>query len=408
MAKFTDGFVASVEVPAGERDVIVFDDALPGFFCRKYASGVASFGVQYDLGVRTRRLTLGRVVTEPSNLKAMRKLAGETLARVRLGTDVVAEKRIAIAPAVTLGSLVPTYLEERKADLKPRTHKEVARHLQKGLKKLHSEPVAAISRKQVVEALNRIAGASGLTAADRVRSSLSTFYGWAIDRHYASANPCIDIKDRAPAGSGRNRTLSEAELREVWLAAAEDHDHNRIVRLLILTGQRREEIGGLGWVELNLAGRQIELPPERTKNKRAHIVPLSKAAIGILAGVERREDSPFVFGRLSTPFSGWSRCKERLDARIVGNRKKAGIKEPMAHWTVHDLRRSFATLMREKRLGDPHLIELVLNHASGTRGGIAGVYDRSERLEERREALEKWGRYVSNLMRVKPVRAPCG
>jgi integrase len=403
MARFTDGFVASLEVPAGERDVIVFDDALPGFFCRKYASGVASYGVQYDHGLRTRRLTLGRVVAEPSNLKAMRKLAGETLARVRLGTDVVAEKRVAVAPAVTFGSLVPTYLEERKGSLKPRSHKEIARHLQKGLKEFHSEPVAGISRKQVVEVLGKIAGASGPTAADRVRSSLSTFFAWAIDQHHAGENPCIGIRDRAPAGGGRKRALTPAELREVWLAADREHDHDRIVRLLILTGQRREEIGALTWTELDKAQRRIELPPERTKNNRAHLVPLSKAALAALARVEKREESSYVFGRLATPFSGWSRCKARLDARIAARRGKAGIKEPMPAWTLHDLRRSFATLMREQRLGDPHLIELILNHASGTRGGVAGIYDRSERLEERREALEKWSRYVSNLMRVRPI-----
>jgi integrase len=241
-----------------------------------------------------------------------------------------------------------------------------------------------------------------------VRSSLSTFFAWAIDRHHARENPCIGIKDRAPANGGRKRTLSPAELREVWLAADGDHDHDRIVRLLILTGQRREEIGGLARGELDLVRRRIELPAERTKNKRAHIVPLSKPAIAVLAGIGEREESPHVFGRLRTPFSGWSRCKARLDARIAANRKKAGIKEPMPHWTLHDLRRSFATLMRERRLGDPHLIELILNHASGTRGGVAGVYDRSERLEERREALEKWGRHVSNLVRVKPARAACG
>jgi integrase len=396
--KFTDDYVTSLQVPEGKRDVLVFDDALPGFFCRKFTSGSASYGVQYDHGTRTRRITLGRVQTEPSNLKDMRKLASQTLAKVRLGTDVAAEKRTAIAPAVTFGSLVPSYLEGRKSEMKPRSYKEITRHLEKSLKKLHSEPVAGISRKQVVEALDKIAAASGPTAADRVRSSLSTFFAWAIDRHHASANPCTDIRDRASANGGRDRTLSEAELREVWLAASQDHDHDRIVRLLILTGQRREEIGGLARREVNKAACQIELPPARVKNKRAHIVPLSKAALQILDGIEEREESAYVFGRLKTAFSGWSRCKERLDTRIAAAREKAGTKEAMPAWRLHDLRRTFSTLMREKRLADPHLIELIINHVSGTRGGVAGVYDRSERLEERREALEKWGRYISKLV----------
>jgi integrase len=405
MPRFTDGFVGALKVPKGKRDVLVFDDALPGFFVRKFASGAASFGVQYDLGGRTRRLTLGRVQTDPSNLKTMRKLASETLARVRLGTDVVAQKRAAIIPTVTFGSLVPVYLGERKADLRPRTYKEVARHLQKGLKKLHSEPVAGISRKQVVDSLEKIAGASGLTAADRTKSSLSTFLAWCVDRHHVRENVAVGIKDRASTNGGRTRTLTPAELREVWLATDQDHDHDRIVRLLILTGQRREEIGGLGWTEVNLVARQIELPAARVKNRRDHIVPLSKPALAILAGIERREDSPFVFGRLMTPFSGWSRCKARLDTRIAANRKKAGNKEPIPAWRLHDLRRSVATLMREQRIADTHLVELALNHVSGTRGGIAGTYDRSERLEDRAKALEAWGRYVVNTVRCAPQMA---
>jgi integrase len=389
---FVEGFVDHVQIPAGKRDVIVWDGDLGGFGCRKFASGRASYIVQYDrLDGATRRLSLGPVVD--GNVKTMRQLASEILARRRLGEDAIDAKRAlqeaAVAPR--LSELLPLYLADRKAEMKPRSHVEISRHLNKVWRKLHAKPLAAIARGDVADLVDDLARTRGKTAADRARTSLSTFFAWAIDKQHAEANPCIGIKDRAPANGGRTRTLTEGELVQVWRATGNDHDHDRIVRLLILTGCRREEIGGLAWAEVNTGARQLELPTMRTKNNRPHIVPLSKAAIAVLAGVERREGNPFVFGRLGTPFSGWSRCKERLDDRLG----------EMAAWTLHDLRRSFATLVRERRLADPHLVELIINHVSGTRGGVAGVYDRSERLEERRAALEAWGKHVTGLVRKK-------
>jgi integrase len=196
--------------------------------------------------------------------------------------------------------------------------------------------------------------------------------------------------------------LSEAELAEVWHAAGEN-DHGRIVRLLILTGQRRGEIADLQWAEIN--ERQIELPPQRTKNGLAHLVPISSEAAAVLAAAPRWQDREHVFGSGALRgFQGWSKAKAELDERIAEGRKKAGSTEPMPHWTLHDIRRSFVTHMGERGFADPHVIEAIVNHVSGAKGGVAGIYNKAQYLDDdtsgrpgRRTALKMWGAHVAKL-----------
>src|SRR5262249_37450212 len=145
--------------------------------------------------------------------------------------------------------------------------------------------------------------------ADRARTALSALYSWAIEGGRASVNPTMHVASRAKNGS-RKRTLSEAELAEVWSTCLDD-DHGRIVRLLILTGQRRGEIGGLEWSEVNREERMLELPALRCKNNRDHIVPLTDEAFAVLPA--EQEERKYVFGRGAGPFSGWSKAKAELD-----------------------------------------------------------------------------------------------
>lgn len=157
-----------------------------------------------------------------------------------------------------------------------------------------------------------------------------------------------------------------------------DTPFGRILKSLMLTGQRRQEIGSLEWA--------IELPGRRTKNKRPHIVPLSAPALALLG------DGPaghkFVFGK----FSDWTRAKTDLDKRIAERRGK-----PLDPWRLHDLRRSFTTHIRDNGFALPHVAEAILNHVSGFKSGVAGVYGRSTCLPERRETLEQWGKYLKRL-----------
>jgi len=407
MARFVEGYADRLVVPKGARDVQVFDDELPGFGIRKFAptkqhpNGLASYFVKFNVGRQQRRKTLGKVVR--GNLRAMRIEASGVLAKARLGTDVVAVARAAAARNVaTLGDLVPKYLDARESELRPRSHAEAKRYLEQTWKPLHKLPIDTITRQNVVTTVDDIAAKSGKVAADRARTTLSALFGWAIDKGYLDANPTLNVKARAPAKS-RERVLSEAELVEVWRACLDD-DYGRIVRLLILTGQRRSEIGDLARVEVDAGKRQIELPEQRTKNGRAHIIPLSDLALEILEAAGAFDDEAardLVFGQGAGGFGGWSKSKADLDKRIAKARAKAAHKakgKPMPAWTLHDLRRSFVTHVSERGFAQPHVVEAIVNHISGAKAGVAGVYNRAAYLAEKREALELWSAHISSLL----------
>jgi integrase len=395
MPKFVEGYATRLIVPAGKRDVQEFDDALPGFGIRKFDSGHASYFVKFNVGHQQRRLTLGSVVS--GNLAAMRKQASSILSKARLGHDTVAEKRAATGKlTVSFGELVPLYLAARESELRIRTYVEIKRHLENHWKQLHGSMLDAITRADIVRVVDEIAAEGGKGAADHARVSLSGFFAWCIDRGHCDSNPTAGVKPRNVT-QARSRVLSEGELIDVWQACRDD-DYGSIIRLLLLTGQRREEIGSLGWSEIAAEKRQIELPEARTKNHRAHIVPISEEVGAILASITRREDRDFVFGRREGAFSGWSKAKNELDARIAVARKKTGVKKPMPPWVLHDLRRSFVTHLNERKLAPPHVIEAIVNHVSGHLAGVAGIYNKALYFDERRTALELWARHIVSLV----------
>ena len=376
--------------------MFVFDDDLPGFGIRKFASGKASYFVKYQIGGKHRRHALGAVID--GNLKDMRGEASKILAAVKLGRDVMAERNAARSKARRLlGDAIPKYLAARQPALKPRSFVEVQRHLTHHWKPLHDMDVAEIGRADVVRVLDNIEEGSGPVAADRARTSLQTFYVWAIDRGYVDSTPLAVIRARS-SGSARTRVLSEAELVEVWQASGDDH-HGKILKLLMLTGQRKTEFGSLEWAEFDPAKRQIELPPSRTKNKRTHVVPLSDTALSLLSEIPRIEGRDLVFGLGAGGFSGWSKAKREVDDRIHAAREKASQNPKLfAPWVVHDLRRTFVTNLAERGFAPPHVIEAIVNHASGHKAGVAGVYNHAVYAEEKRQAIDLWATHLSALI----------
>jgi len=395
MPKFYEGFADEVAVPAGKRDVQLFDEELPGFGIRKFSSGQVAYFVKYNIGPQQRRHTLGAVVR--GNLRDMRLEASRILAKARLGIDAVAEKRAAAEKQiVSLNDVVKRYLPDRKPNLRTRYYAEIKRQLENDWKPLHKEPIDGLTRQSIVGVIDDIAAERGEVAADRARTALGGLFSWAIERSYVEINPTLNIGARAQAVA-RDRVLTEPELVEIW-HACEDDDYGRITRLLILTGQRKTEIGDLIWPEVQKDRRQIDLPAGRTKNRRAHLVPLSDEALAILDGVKQRKDRDLVFGRRAGGFSGWSKAKAELDSRIAVARAKAGIKKAMPPWRIHDLRRSFITHINERGFAQPHVVEAIVNHISGHLAGVAGTYNRAQYLAERRRALDAWGLHVSTLV----------
>jgi integrase len=403
--KFTEGCAAKIHVPAGKREVVTFEDGTPGFGIRKFADRRAIYFVRYSVAGTRRKLVLGPC--KPGVLVAMRKRAIEIVADAKRGADPVSEKKVAAkatkaAKDAAIGPLVETYLAKREGELKPRSFEEVERHLRKQWALLHGRDVRSITRADLVKVVDAIAKNSGTTAADRAKASMSTFLGWCVEQQLIDANPIGGIKRRADGGS-RERVLTEAELVAIWKACNED-DHGWIVRLLMLTAQRREEFGGLLRDEVDFDKREIRLPGERTKNGRAHTIPLSDAAVAILQASPQRGRRKLVFGRGEGGFSGWSRSKERLDARLPEEMRatrlnaKGEEEENPNGWTLHDLRRTFATLSADHGFADPHIIEAMLNHQSGSKGGIAGIYNRANYERGKRQLADRWAEHITALV----------
>src|SRR5262245_11608399 len=230
--------------------------------------------------LQQRRKTLGRVVK--GNLDNMLKEASKVLAQARLGTDVVAEAMAAAKPVTTLGNLVPIYLKAREDDMREKSLIEVTRYLAGSTTKdkdgnvkeltpsvfnpLHNRPIVAITRRDIKTIVD---GMEHKTAADRARAALSGLFVWAIECEYLDENSTLGISARSQ-NAGRTRTLSEPELAQMWNACGDD-DYGKIVKLLILSGQRREEIGDLRWSEIDLDERLIKLRPARCKNGKTMI-----------------------------------------------------------------------------------------------------------------------------------------
>lgn len=386
--KFTNKSIAALKLPQGKRDHLEFDDAIPGFGLRLRDGGSRTWIYQYKIGSHHRRMVLGRVAAIPAD--RARQIAGELHAKVRLGGDPANDKAInKVRAANSFGDLIRRYLEIKKSDLRPRSFVEVKRHLEKNARSLHALPVTSIDRRTIADLLNRIAKENGTTAANRARASLSAMFGWSIREGLVDANPVMNTGKREERS--RDRVLTDTELTTIWNTLEADH-YGAIIRLLVLTGQRANEIGGLQWPEIDFDHDKIVLPADRTKNARAHEIPMAPAVRDILSAQSRIDGRSFVFGYGSGQFSGWSKSKAALDARI---QETTGTALP--HWTVHDLRRTAATRMADLGIA-PHVIEAVLNHVSGHKGGIAGIYNRALYSAEKGQALALWADHLTALV----------
>jgi integrase len=275
---------------------------------------------------------------------------------------------------------VERYLERKKALLKPTSFVDAGRYLRGHAAPLHSLRLSQIDRRKIAALLGEIETSCGPVSRNRLRSSLSAFFSWCIQEGLLDQNPVVGT-GKASEGGSRERVLTQEELRTLWRSLGDDEFSNA-VRLLLLTGQRRNEIGKLRWSEIDLAHKQIKLPASRVKNGREHSVPLSAQALAIIAGISRRT-TEFLFARRG--FTNWDGAKQELDRRI-------GI----APWRIHDLRRSCATYMGE--LGVlPHVVEQALNHVSGHKAGVAGTYNRSKMSDAVREGLQRWADWLERV-----------
>jgi integrase len=398
--KLTTTAIRALTLPPGVNDRVFFDQDLPGFGLRVRASGVHSWMIQYAIAGRTRRVVLGLAsAIDPGKARATAKML---LAQVRLGRDPAAEKHRAKAKAAeTFGALLPRFLERQRTRQKPRSYEETERHLLAHANPLHGHPVESVERRMIATRLAEIETRSGPAASNRVRASLSAYFTWLAREGYVEANP-VAFTNKAIENGARSRVTSDDELRTIWLAL-DDDQYGAIIKLLLLTGARRDEIGSLCRSEIDVDAATITLPPSRTKNKREHIIPLSEPARAILAAQPHRteadgNDRDHIFGSgVKRGFQGWSKSKADLDARIVDGRHGRAF-----DWRLHDFRRSLSTSLHERFNVPPHVVEAILGHVSGHKAGVAGVYNKALYLDERRRALERWGAHIMGIVTASP------
>ena len=401
--KDADKNVAALALPAGKSELLEWDDDLPGFGVRLRDGGSKTWIIQYRVGRKQRRKTIGSV--NAMDAATARKAAKKDLARVELGGDPQAHKvEQRIKSADTFDVFKVQFLARQKKQLKPRSYEQIAMHLAKHWSSFNGVSVHEITKRAVASRLVKISEERGPYAANRARTTLSSFFAWAIGAGIVDANPVTGTHLQADENS-RDRVLGDEELADIWNACRDD-DYGQIVRLLLLTATRRDEAGGMTKAEVNLPARIWHLDQSRTKNSRPHDVPLSDLALSIIESAmaqEGRGERDVVFGDgararggADRGFSGWSKAKLALDSRIDQARKEAG-RGPQEPWILHDLRRTAAT-----RLGDlgvlPHVIEATLNHVSGFRAGVAGVYNKASYAAEKRQALDRWAAHIESLV----------
>jgi integrase len=375
--KLTQKTIAALTLAEGKTETIVFDDDLPGFGIRIRAGGSRTWVYQYRIGNQNRRITLGSVAAlTPARA---RETAGDLHAAVRLGQDPAGAKAEGRVRATeTMLAVTQSYLTYQSGHLRRRSYTEVERHLLKYCKPLHGLQLQKIDRRTVAALVLDVGSDSGAATGNRVRTSLSALFSWAMRQGLCDSNPIAGSTRQAE--QSRARVLSDDELKIIWNALGSD-DYSAIIKLLILTGSRREEIGALCWSEVT--GDQIVLPPHRTKNNREHHIPIVGAVRAILDSRER--DDTFVFGRQhAKPFSGWGVSKAGLDRRI----RAAGHQLP--GWRLHDLRRTMRTGLGKLGIA-PHVAELAINHA---RKGIEATYDKYRYEGEIKTALTMWANHV--------------
>jgi len=375
-----------VDLPEGKRDHIQFDETLRGFGLRvrRLAGGVIRryWIIQYRAHGHARRMNVGDA--EKLTAAQAREQARKLLSKVELGGDPQADKRDRRErDSLSLRSVVADYLAH-KSGVKASTLRILRRYLDSStyIGSLHGMPVDKVTRKDVAARLLAASKANGTPTAICLRGALSNLFSWAMQMGLIEHNPVIGAF-RPPPPPSRDRVLTDAELRAIWKGLA-DNEYARVVKLLILTACRREEVAGMRWSEFDLDAGTWTLPGTRSKNAKAHTLPVTDLMQEIIDSIPKRERD-LLFGR-KHGFTSWSKGKRPLDAKL-----------DLKPWTHHDLRRSVATRMADIGIA-PHVIEQILNHQSGHKAGPAGIYNRSSYQREVRAALALWHDHIRSIV----------
>lgn len=395
-------------VEPGIKDRFVWDERLPGFGLKVTPAGRRSYVVQYRPRGRAqaRRITLG-VHGQPLTAEKARERAEILLLRVRNGEDpaAAAQAEREAADAATakaqeqrfeavLDSFIELYA--RPKNRRWEDSRRVIAH--DALPAWRDRDIGTITRREVAQLIDQVARRSP-SSARALWAQLRRMFAWCVERSLIDHSPCTGMRGPAPIAS-RDRWLGDSEVGLLWRALEfMGGPFEPLFKLLLLTGQRREEVTGMRWSELDLERAEWVIPKERSKNAFAHAVDLAPAAISLLRALPREHALVFTTTGV-TPLSNHAKYRQRLLAvmrRLATEdaAERGQAADPVPDWTVHDLRRTAATGMAA--LGHPpHVVEAVLNHRSGSRGGLVAVYQHYQHRPERRAALFAWAEKVSS------------
>ena len=374
------------------------DDEVRNFVARCLPSGAVTYGLRYRIAGEQRWLALGLHgnVTPATARKLARKRSGEVADDRDPATErKVKREKAAVATASTVNALLDAFLDRHvRKNLK--TAREVERVFSKYVRgRIGSTSIYSLRRRDVVEMLDAIQDANGPVMADRVLAWVRKAFNWQATRDDTFVPPIVRGMARSKSTS-RDRTLTDEEICAVWSAlerARVPKPYPALVRVLLLTGQRLEEVAGMRWEEIDRDGVWT-IPATRRIKGGPNVVPLTGDVLQLLGATRKKG---FVFttsDKASASFSGFSKAKAALNATIAADRKAAKL-DPLPAWVLHDLRRTARSLM--SRAGVlPDTAERVVGHVIP---GVRGVYDRYTFLTEKREALEKLAALVANILR---------
>jgi integrase len=406
--KFTQDAIEALKAPSEYR-VYWWDNTAPGFGIRISSKGKKVWVCQYRVGGKSVMETIATFAELPS-LKDAKTRAMRSKLAARDGENPIAEKRVARQAhqkhkSLTFADAFDRYVREYcNRNLRPSTLKETERMFAHDIAPtLGKRPLTEITRRDIERLMEHKAstrdrprigrtGGSGIMA-NRNLAKLNTFFAWCVRKELLTVNPAASV-DRLVKEIARDRILEDEEILAFWHATETlGYPYAPMFKLLLLTGQRRGEVAGMRWAEINREKRLWTIPRERSKNDKAHFVHLSPLALQIIEAVPNTGDALF-----GTP-NNFNLVKQRLDAEMIERHGSA-----IEHWTLHDLRRTAASGMAQLNI-PPHVVDKILNHTSSNLRGIALVYNRYQYLDERQNALDAWAQRVEGLVKVKIKRA---
>lgn len=409
--KMTKASVSAVAMPKGKEEHFEWDDDMPGFGIRLRGDR-ATWVCGYRIDGRQRRESLGDV--RKLSLEAARKVAQNRFAQVKLGIDPAGKranaKKEATRSKMTFGDAVKKFLIFKEGTVRPSTLGMSRYDLVKLCEPLSKRAVEDIKLIDVAELISEIVKDAGLRSrtrhlqgperagrimGKRARGHLSGFFKWAMGEGLTQSNPVIATNNPGIGVGHRNRVLEDWEMRAIWHAAGDGHA-GKIVKLLALSGCRRNEISGLRWSEINMKTGEFILPSDRAKNGYSLVLRLPPMAMDIIKSMSNETGGKeFVFGDGSRPFVNWSYAIAAMHIRIAEGHK-------IKRWTLHDLRRTLRTGLG--KLGvPPHVAERVINHVQP---GEEKVYDQYDYDREKTAALRMYADHIADIIKVDPASLP--